>query len=319
MNIERAALHRRDYPILGRRLGLIGNDTRIAAMADRAFGHWLDLSADLIDPASPVEMTIRLDPDDGVTRPRDPAFRHAWVGGHFVSISDDLRADSDLAAGRCVARALPAALVDQPRFIHHVLEAHALQLVTQTGRTPLHAAAVSDGGRAMLLAGQGGSGKSTLCYALVRAGWRLIADDVSFLEEGATLRAWGNATDIRLLPDAVNLFPELAALQPRHLPNGKVKLEAPAPRRAHVGLPRALVVMGPKRQRVATLASMTAEAAIDFLFAAVGPGFDQYPGARATALAIARACAVARLSPAEDPNSSAMVLTRWFETEGESS
>jgi hypothetical protein len=131
------------------------------------------------------------------------------------------------------------------------------------------------------------------------------------------MRAWGNATAIRLLPDAPGLFAELAALQPRMLPNGKVKLEAPAPRRAHAGVPRALVVIGEGRQRSAALTPMTAAAAVDALFARVAPGFDRYPEARAAALSMARSCAVARLSPAHDPEDSAAALTRWFGAEAD--
>lgn len=306
---------RRDYPILGRRLALRCNDPRIATLADRAFGHWIDLPAALIDPAPPVELTINVSPDQAGKPHPTHQIAHSWADGHFISASDDLLAVSNLAEGTGVARLAPGALDDEARLIHHVLEAHALQLVTHTGRTPLHAAAVSDGRRAMLLAGPGGAGKSTLCYALVRAGWRLIADDVSFLEITAAPRVWGNTTHIRLLPDAAGLFVELARLQPQRLPNGKVKLEAPAPRRAPVGLPCALVVIGPGRETAPALMPTTAEAAIDALFANVGPGFDRYPGARAEALAIARHCAVARLIPADDPNASALTLTRWFESE----
>ncbi len=306
---------RRDYPILGRRLALRCNDPRIAAMADRAFGHWLDLPAGLIDPAPPVALTIDVAPEQaGKSNPTHP-IAHSWADGHFLSASDDLRADSNLADGTGVAHLAPGALEDEARLIHHVLEAHALQLVTQIGRTPLHAAAVSDGRRAMLLAGPGGAGKSTLCYALVRAGWRLIADDVSFLESAAAPRVWGNAIRIRLLPDAPSLFPELAVLRPERLPNGKVKLEAPAPRRALAGMPCALVVIGPGRQTAPSLAPMTAEAAIDAMFTNVGTGFDRYPDARAEALALACRCAVARLSPAHDPKASALALSRWFAAE----
>lgn len=285
-------------------------------MADQAFGHWLGLPAELIDPTPPVKMTIRTEPERAFGRPARASVSHCWADGHFLSSSADLRADSDLARGEANVRVAPGALEDEARFIHHVLEAHALQLLTRTGRTPLHAAAVSDGGRAMLLAGSGSAGKSTLCYAMVRAGWRLIADDVSFLEDRSPPRVWGNTSVVRLLPDAAGLFPELSSLPPRRLPNGKVKLEVPIPRCAHVGLPQALIVISPGRQRVASMTAVTAEAAIDSLFAAVGPGFDQYPAARADALAIAGRCAVARLIPADDPDASALTLTRWFESEG---
>ena len=45
----------------------------------------------------------------------------------------------------------------------------------------LHAAVVERGGRAVLLVGRAGSGKSTLCAALVHRGWRLLSDEVALI------------------------------------------------------------------------------------------------------------------------------------------
>ncbi|MBF0454170.1 MAG: HprK-related kinase A [Magnetococcales bacterium] len=45
----------------------------------------------------------------------------------------------------------------------------------------LHTAVVAKGGRAMLLSGVPGSGKSTLCAALVVKGWRLLSDEFSLV------------------------------------------------------------------------------------------------------------------------------------------
>lgn len=50
-----------------------------------------------------------------------------------------------------------------------------------TGATRLHATAVALGGRAALLTGPSGSGKSDLALRLVDAGWRLVADDQTLL------------------------------------------------------------------------------------------------------------------------------------------
>ena len=82
--------------------------------------------------------------------------------------------------------------------------------------------------------------------------------------------------------------------------------------RTHLGADRFVALLVPLGKWL----PMTADAAITTLFAEVGPGFDRYPGARAAALTIARNCAVARLYPAEDPNNSAIALTRWIESEG---
>jgi HprK-related kinase A len=46
----------------------------------------------------------------------------------------------------------------------------------------VHAATVERGGRALLLPAAPGSGKSTLCAALVSAGWRLLSDEFALLD-----------------------------------------------------------------------------------------------------------------------------------------
>ena len=45
----------------------------------------------------------------------------------------------------------------------------------------LHAAVVERGGRALVLAADPGSGKSTLCAALVHRGWRLLSDELTLV------------------------------------------------------------------------------------------------------------------------------------------
>lgn len=51
-----------------------------------------------------------------------------------------------------------------------------------SGVMPVHAAAVARGGKAVLLVGAGGRGKTTTALTLATRGWQLIADDVCFLE-----------------------------------------------------------------------------------------------------------------------------------------
>jgi HprK-related kinase A len=49
----------------------------------------------------------------------------------------------------------------------------------------LHAAVVERGGRALILPAPPGSGKSTLCAALVSRGWRLLSDELTLLDVAA--------------------------------------------------------------------------------------------------------------------------------------
>jgi len=50
----------------------------------------------------------------------------------------------------------------------------------------LHAAVVEKNGRAVILPGQPGAGKSTLCAALVGRGWRLLSDEMAMVDLTST-------------------------------------------------------------------------------------------------------------------------------------
>jgi len=55
-------------------------------------------------------------------------------------------------------------------------------LLRERGRYALHASAVARGGRALLMAGESGSGKSSTALSLIHTGWDWLADDVVLLE-----------------------------------------------------------------------------------------------------------------------------------------
>jgi hypothetical protein len=84
------------------------------------------------------------------------------------------------------------------------------------GLTCLHASAVSLGGRALLVCGPAGAGKSTTAAAFAARGRPVLADDVAALERGAggfTVR--GAYPQLRLWPDAVRgLYGGAAELPP---------------------------------------------------------------------------------------------------------
>ena len=50
----------------------------------------------------------------------------------------------------------------------------------------LHSAVVERNGRAFILPGPPGSGKSTLCAAMVLRGWRLLSDELAMMPPGTT-------------------------------------------------------------------------------------------------------------------------------------
>ena len=75
----------------------------------------------------------------------------------------------------------------------------------------LHAASVEASGRAVLLVGPKGAGKTTLSLHLLRSGgWRMMANDRAFAgHEGAALVGRGMPTAVKVRPPTLAEFPEL--------------------------------------------------------------------------------------------------------------
>ncbi len=84
-----------------------------------------------------------------------------------------------------------------------------LQELLRQPAVALHAAALSRDGRCLLLAGAPGAGKSTLCAALLHAGYGYVADDVLLLRQA---RVHGLALPLATKPGA---WPVLEPRYPR--------------------------------------------------------------------------------------------------------
>jgi hypothetical protein len=116
--------------------------------------------------------------------------------------------------GRRVDARLPAdALADGGRSLAAlhlpVLLAFALR---HHGVYHLHAAALDEGGRAILVSGQAGVGKTTLALALLESGAGCLSDDAVFLAERESL-PWvqGVPRPFHLRPATLDAFPDAAA------------------------------------------------------------------------------------------------------------
>jgi hypothetical protein len=85
----------------------------------------------------------------------------------------------------------------------------------ECGWTMVHGGAVARGGKAALIGGLGGSGKSTLCHYLHLSGWQYLGDDYVGAD-GA--RVYGVFRSGKLRPDAACLTPAmLACLEDRRV------------------------------------------------------------------------------------------------------
>ncbi len=77
--------------------------------------------------------------------------------------------------------------------------------------TCLHSAAVGIGDGAVLLAGEGGAGKSTAALACLESGFDYIADDFCVLENGADIHIHSLYATGNLYSDSRSMLPQVAA------------------------------------------------------------------------------------------------------------
>jgi hypothetical protein len=160
--------------------------------------------------AAPFEARVLVSSENFGPFPPPPRYRGQ---GHLLSIvsTRDNHAVSDFN-GNFAYCWLEPQVVAQPDWMrHHFLEGFTYATLSCRHLAPVHAAAVMKHGRGLLLHGPSGAGKSSLAYACARAGWIYASDDVCFLRRALTDRmVLGKPHQIRFLPSAVDLFPELA-------------------------------------------------------------------------------------------------------------
>jgi hypothetical protein len=91
------------------------------------------------------------------------------------------------------------------------------------GILPLHAACLEVSGNGILIAGASGVGKSTLAVALAQIGPNYLSDDWTYIgNDRHGLLAHGVGASAKLLPDAIQHFPELARFQLSVALNGEL-------------------------------------------------------------------------------------------------
>jgi hypothetical protein len=111
-------------------------------------------------------------------------------------------------------------------FAYSFLEPLAYVLLGAKHFTMLHAACVERDGRAVLLCGPSGAGKTCLAYACARRGWSFVSGDATQLvrrEREPTII--GRPFSIRFRYSAKMIFPEFRHFPAVMRPNGKCDLQ----------------------------------------------------------------------------------------------
>ena len=220
-----------------------------------------------------------------------------WLAGPGVlCIADAVTGQAECALSRD--------FVDDPELLQgSVLDPLLLFLIARSGRAPIHAAGLVAGGRAILLAGPSGIGKSCLAQAAVGAGFTVLSDDIVFAEPAPSLRVWG-------MPRPIHLFKKdapAAADGVLRLRNGKIKRAVPIPCGRHAASAEGAALCILARGEQASLTPITAGDAMES-FGRLDRGFDLLETEiRASVAALARRGAW-RLCLSDDPADAVRLL-----------
>ncbi len=212
-------LKSRYYP-MGFPLDLATNSEDILAAADWIWGQFPVTSRKRAATLRVIveDHDARVPPLPSMPRGRD----------HLVSIvqGPDNFAVCDLAGSLTFACLTRDVARNHAYVRYHFLEPAGWLMIDAPHLSPVHASCVALNGRAVLLCGDAGAGKTSLAYACARKGWTYLSDDATHIVRGLTDRTVvGRPFRIRFRESARLLFPELSRFTPERRPNGKLDIE----------------------------------------------------------------------------------------------
>ena len=213
------ARHEAFYQPMNLSLRLLSNSQTIMAAAQQSFGGFGAAS-----PTPTPDLTFHLfEHTVDEAEPAPPRYRKD--GDIIYQTTDGVSTlVADRQAGVAYGYFSKAVLANPVFFRWHFLELAFFVMLEPRGLMGVHGAALAKNGRAILLRAASGGGKTTLAYAGARQRFQALAEDVVWLDVKRNLW-WGTPWSFHLLPDAKDLFPELAEHQPLLQINGERKLE----------------------------------------------------------------------------------------------
>ena len=207
------------YP-LGFPLLLSTNSETVMEIARNEWNRWFPIFDD-----APIKLHIEVSSSADQIPPTVILHAHRHLFALVADSENVFVFDTQSRAGTgWVTR---GAIEDAAWFRYHFLDAIAYQAIALLCFTPIHGACVARQGRGVILCGDSQAGKSSLAYACTRRGWTYVTDDASWLirRRAAERVIVGNAHQLRLRPDAAQIFPELADRRPVLRGNGKLSME----------------------------------------------------------------------------------------------
>jgi hypothetical protein len=213
-------LRSRWYPV-GFPLEVVTNSADIEHCARESWGDFTQMSE-----APPSMLRIHVT-QSGSGRLPSPVMPRGQ--GHLISIvfGPDHYAMCDVSRGYAFISLTEDAARDHEWTRYHFLEPLGWMLIDAVHTASVHASAVAYNGRAAILCGDSGDGKTALAYACARKGWTFLSGDAIHLvrsQSGFEIR--GRPAQIRFRTSAREIFPELATHPAAIRPNGKTDIEA---------------------------------------------------------------------------------------------
>lgn len=278
---------------------VIAHDPAVASTAEAAYAEWR------LDPPFPKpRIRLTLERSDSSSDNVGAGIR---VDGSLMTIEAGIM--SGFADGRTLnasCRVPPHLIGDPAALATEATDTLLLFLLNHCDRTPLHAASVMIGDRALVLAGRSGSGKSTLAFTAARCGLRPLAEDVTYVQIEPNLRVWAFHPSIHVLPEDAP-----PGDHPVRMRSGTLKVVLPLPGRDDGRVAeKASLLLLQRGERVA-LSRLRVEDALDALFP-LDPGFDLFSAETERAIRALSENGVWRLTLSRDPREAIELLREHF-------
>lgn len=303
-----------ELEILGIEARFQSNSRFVLDIVEEAFGAWRD-AARAVAASENVYVRIIVQPGGEGDSCHAP-IRHLCPDAIRVIVhSPGSVAISDPARRESVAYVTTALVADRAHFRGAMLEAITFALLAHFDRHPIHAAAITRDGRAVLLAGPSGAGKSTLAYVAHTAAIDVLSEDHVWVQLSPSLRVWGaGGRRVRLSPDAPSHFPEVARVTVPADDDGKSKLvvdldAAKDGRLRHVA-DSAVVCVLERGSGSPTLERLEPSAIISALSEQPAPGFDRFPERHTGVVHALAGSGGWRLTLSNDPHAALRLLVR---------
>jgi hypothetical protein len=306
---EDALTHGAVIPVLGIRVTFESNDAQVIEVVEEAFHAWhnVEHSPRLISDISArfhihVEAGDESEPGHHVeVRTRSPDLPRTLLGSaRSVGIADAARREAVLYTTTGLVR-------DTHHFRYNVLEALTFGVLTRLDRMPLGAACITKGDTALLLAGSGGSGRSTLAYTAARAGYGVLSEERVTVQLEPRLRLWGTPGWLHLPVDATDHFEELAGRGPDLVVRGTPRIAIrtgsldalptmPVAQRA------AVCVLAPAMEDEPTLETLGSDELQEAMIAGLDPSADLFSDSIGDSIAVLAGHGGWRLRVGSDPH-----------------